>query len=50
VVSTSQAGQTPAYCDGQIAAIAAVNNLTLVTRNINDFQHFQDLKLENWFE
>jgi tRNA(fMet)-specific endonuclease VapC len=46
----SQVGQTPAYCDAQIAAIAAVNNLTLVTRNINDFQHFQDLKLENWFE
>ncbi|MEL6138693.1 MAG: type II toxin-antitoxin system VapC family toxin [Cyanobacteria bacterium J06628_6] len=43
-------GQTPAYFDGQIAAISAVNNLTLVTRNTDDFQYFQGLKLENWFE
>ena len=43
-------GKTPPYVDSQIAAIAAVNNLTLVTRNITDFQHFQNLALENWFE
>lgn len=43
-------GKSPPYVDGQIAAIAAVNNLTLVTRNVNDFQYFQDLKIENWFE
>lgn len=42
--------QTSAYADGQIAAIAATNDLTLVTRNASDFQHFQDLKIENWFE
>ncbi|MEL7068495.1 MAG: type II toxin-antitoxin system VapC family toxin [Cyanobacteria bacterium J06581_3] len=45
-----QSGKTPAYADGQIAAIAAVNNLTLVTRNVKDFQHFQDLTIENWFD
>jgi len=42
-------GQTPPYVDGQIAAIAAVNQLVLVTRNITDFENFQDLQLENWF-
>lgn len=49
-VRLSTQGKAPAYADGQIAAIAATNNLTLVTRNVNDFQHFQDLKVENWFE
>ncbi len=44
------AGQTPPYVDGQIAAIATVNNLTLVTRNVKDFQCFEELKIENWFE
>lgn len=43
-------GKTPPYMDGQIAAIAIANNLTLVTRNVKDFKNFQDLKIENWFE
>ncbi|MGB3309317.1 MAG: type II toxin-antitoxin system VapC family toxin [Nodosilinea sp.] len=43
-------GKTPPYLDSQIAAIAAVNRLTLVTRNITDFESFQDLPLENWFD
>ena len=42
-------GRTPPYVDGQIAAIAAVNQLVLVTRNVTDFENFQDLQLENWF-
>ena len=42
-------GLTPAFADGQIAAIASINNLILVTRNTNDFMHFSDLSLENWF-
>ncbi|WP_160172677.1 PIN domain-containing protein [Methylomarinum vadi] len=40
----------PAYADGEISAIAAVNQLTLVTRNIQDFLDFQGLELANWFE
>lgn len=41
---------TPApRTDGEIAAIAAVNDLTLVTRNLSDFTCFQGLRLENWF-
>jgi tRNA(fMet)-specific endonuclease VapC len=36
--------------DGQIAAIAATNDLVLVTRNSKDFAAFSDLRLDNWFE
>lgn len=46
---TSQ-GRTPPFIDGQIAAIAVVNNLTLVTRNTDDFVDFAGLTVENWFE
>ena len=42
-------GRTPSYVDGQIAAIAKINGLTLVTRNTSDFVHFADLRVENWF-
>lgn len=44
------AGQTPPFVDGQIAAIAAVNELILVTRNVEDFAHFQGLRVEDWGE
>lgn len=45
-------GQTPAYPDSQIAAIAAVNQCVLVTRNLADFEVYQaaGLSLENWFD
>ena len=42
-------GQTPPYVDGQIAAIAATNDLTLVTRNTDDFADFANLRVANWF-
>jgi len=42
-------GKIPAYADGEIAAISAVNNLTLVTRNTDDFSGFKNLSLDNWF-
>ena len=42
-------GKSPSYIDAQIAAVAKVNNLVLVTRNTDDFKHFSDIKLENWF-
>ena len=41
-------GYTPPYADGQIAAIARVNGLTVVTANTRDFRRFRNLKLENW--
>ena len=43
-------GKQPVYADGEIAAIAAVNHLTLVTQNIDDFSDFKNLELDNWFE
>ena len=42
-------GRTPPYVDGQIAAVAKVNDLTLVTRNTGDFANFASLEVENWF-
>lgn len=42
-------GLTPPYFDGQIAAIAVVNDLVLVTNNISDYTEFQNLQLQNWF-
>lgn len=43
-------GLTCAYADGEIAAIAVTQQLTLVTRNSQDFENFQNLSLQNWFE
>ncbi|MBD1805585.1 type II toxin-antitoxin system VapC family toxin [Microcoleus sp. FACHB-SPT15] len=42
-------GKTPSYVDTQIAAIAVVNNLVLVTNNEADYADFQDIQIENWF-
>lgn len=42
-------GKTPTVIDGQIAAIAKVNDLVLVTRNTADFKYFSDIQIENWF-
>src|SRR3954471_3138914 len=36
-------GRTPAFVDGQIAAIAATNSLVLVTSNAKDFRPFAGL-------
>lgn len=41
-------GNTPPFVDGQIAAIAIVNGLTLVTSNTKDFRSFSNLRLESW--
>jgi len=41
-------GKAPSFVDGQIAAIARVNGMTLVTRNTHDFKSFDDLKVLNW--
>lgn len=43
-------GLKPPFADGQIAAIAAVNDLVLVTRNVRDFQQFQGLSVVDWTE
>ncbi len=36
------------YRDAMIAAVAVVNNLTLVTRNIAHFCRVKELKLQPW--
>lgn len=43
-------GKSPSFADGQIAAVARVNNLILVTNNVSDYQNFLDLEVENWFK
>jgi tRNA(fMet)-specific endonuclease VapC len=42
-------GHSAPFVDGQIAAIAVVNDLTLVTRNARDYTRFSELRVENWF-
>ncbi len=44
----SRAGRTPAFVDGQIAAVARVNDLVLVTGNVTDYQDFEGLAVEDW--
>lgn len=44
-----QLGKTPPFVDGQIAAIAAANDLVLVTRNVRDFSAFTAVAVESWF-
>jgi tRNA(fMet)-specific endonuclease VapC len=46
----SKIGKTLAFADGQIASIASSNDPILVTNNVTDFQYFENLKIENWFE
>ncbi|MGQ0603485.1 MAG: type II toxin-antitoxin system VapC family toxin [Anaerolineales bacterium] len=41
-------GRTPTFVDGQIAAIAAINGLTLVTLNRADYRNYHGLELEDW--
>lgn len=42
-------GKTSAFVDGQIAAVAAVHGLTIVTRNVRDFGSFRGVEVESWF-
>jgi tRNA(fMet)-specific endonuclease VapC len=47
-VRLETAGRTISYADGQIAAVAVVNGLTLVTANVRDFRSVDGLRVENW--
>lgn len=42
------ARKTPPFVDGQIAAIASVNDLVLVTVNKADFRAFKGLRVQSW--
>jgi tRNA(fMet)-specific endonuclease VapC len=41
-------GRTPAFVDGQIAAITRTNGLVLVSANLSDFREFAGLRVETW--
>ncbi|GFE81750.1 ribonuclease VapC [Steroidobacter agaridevorans] len=41
-------GMTVPFVDSQIAAIAQINELVLVTENVRDFAPFKGLTVENW--
>jgi tRNA(fMet)-specific endonuclease VapC len=41
-------GRTPPFVDGQIAAIAQVNGLVLVTSNRIDFEPFAGISTQDW--
>ncbi len=43
-------GRPAPFIDGQIAAIARVNGLVLVTVNVKHFARFKDLQVVNWLE
>lgn len=42
-------GRTIALIDAQIAAVAAVHSLIVVTANLAHFEVFEDLQIESWF-
>ena len=41
-------GKPAPYVDGQIAAIAHVTELTLVTVNVKEFSRFKNVDVKNW--
>ena len=41
-------GRPAPYVDGQIAAIALVNDVVLITLNVKDFARFKNVEVENW--
>ena len=49
-VRLSKIGTVAAFADGHIASIAVTNDLVLVTNNVTDFQDFEGIEIENWFD
>jgi len=43
-------GITPAKYDSEIAAVACIHELVIVTRNERDFSCFEGVRVENWFQ
>lgn len=43
-------GRLVPFADGQIAAIAAVRGLAIVTANTKDFAPFTGIRIERWWE
>jgi tRNA(fMet)-specific endonuclease VapC len=47
-VRLEKAGQKAPFVDGQIAAIAHVHNLTLITANVKDYALFEGVAIDDW--
>ena len=47
-VRLEKAGRHTAVVDGQIAAVAATNGISIVTANVGDFALFKGLSVHNW--
>lgn len=43
-------GRVIHFIDGQIAAIAGVHGCTVVTANVEHFEAFEGVRIENWME
>jgi len=41
-------GHAAPFADGQVAAVAKVQGLVLVTANVKDFARFEGITVENW--
>ncbi len=44
----SRAGKTPRFADGQIAAIAKVHDLEIITTNLKDYLPFEGIRIRDW--
>jgi tRNA(fMet)-specific endonuclease VapC len=44
----AKSGKAPSFVEGQVAAVAFVNDLVLVTRNRKAFQQFKGLRVQSW--
>lgn len=49
-VRDAETGTARPFADGQIAAIAATNSLTLITRSVADFSGIENAALDNWHQ
>ena len=47
-VRLTSIGRTPSFTDGQIAAIARINHLVIITINLADYADFQGVRVEDW--
>jgi tRNA(fMet)-specific endonuclease VapC len=41
-------GRTPPFVDGQIAAVARLNGLEVVTTNVEDYRDFEGITVRDW--
>jgi len=47
-IRLSKLGKTPSFVDGQIASIAKIHGLIVVTRNLKDYVSFRGVEIQDW--